>query len=174
MTKVASEALSRSYARHSGLDVVVLRYFTVYGPRQRPDMLFARAIRALIDDSPLEIYGDGTQSRAFSYVADTVSATIKAMEAERTSPVYNVGSSEEATIQQTLAMLEEIAGDSIDVRYGPKAVGDVRRTSADTSRIRAELGWEPHVRLADGLRMHWEWAQSRAPVGLWGKSAAVL
>jgi UDP-glucuronate 4-epimerase len=161
VTKLACEHLARAYATSFDLDVVVLRYFTVYGPRQRPDMAFERLVGALAAGTPFELYGDGSQSRSFTYVADAVAATIAAMEGAPPGTTYNVGGGEEATMREAIAKLDRISGRRLDLRVGPPAPGDVRRTSADVSRIRADLGWEPHVGLEDGLREQWSWASAR-------------
>jgi len=160
ITKLAGEHLARAYAHSFGLDCVALRYFTVYGPRQRPDMAFTRLVNALRDGETFELYGDGTQSRGFTYVADAVAATVAALEAPA-GAVYNVGGGTEATMREAIETLERVAGRRLDVRYGPPAAGDVKRTSPDTTRIRAELGWQPRVGLEEGLRAQWEWACAR-------------
>jgi nucleoside-diphosphate-sugar epimerase len=159
ITKLACEQLHDTYARLFGLQAVALRYFTVYGPRQRPDMAFARIVNALATAEPFEVYGDGTQSRSFTYVADVVSATVRALEAE--PGIYNVGGGEEATLREALALLEEVAGRSLQVTYGPPQTGDMSRTSADTSRIERELGWQAATPLRAGLAAHWQWASDR-------------
>jgi len=159
VTKLTCEHLAYAYARGFGLDVVSLRYFTVYGPRQRPDMAFARMLEALAAGEPFELYGDGSQSRGFTFVADAVEATIAAM--ERGSGVYNVGGGSEATMLEAIGLAEEISGRKLDARVTPAVPGDVRRTAADVSRIRDELGWAPQVDLRGGLQAHWEWASSR-------------
>jgi UDP-glucuronate 4-epimerase len=161
ITKLATEHLARAYATSFGRDTVVLRYFTVYGPRQRPDMALERIVEALAAGTPFELYGDGSQSRSFTYVADAVEATIAAMERAAAGAVYNVGGGEEATMREAIALLERISGRKLDLRSGPPAAGDVRRTSADVSRIRADLGWAPRVQLEDGLREQWSWASAR-------------
>lgn len=160
VTKLACEHLARTYARSFGLDVVTLRYFTVYGPRQRPDMAFARMIASLGAGQPFELYGDGSRSREFTYVADAVRATIAALAAPSGS-VFNVGGGSEATMEEAIAVLERVTGREFDVERTPAAAGDMRRTAADTSRIRSELGWGPTVGLEDGLRLQWEWAAAR-------------
>ena len=139
----------------------MLRYFTVYGPRQRPDMFVRRVVDALASGEPFEVYGDGSQSRSFTYVSDAVEATIAAMERAASGAVYNVGGGDDATIREAIELLERIAGRSLDVRYREAAKGDVHRTKADTTRIRTELDWTPHVALEDGLRAQWEWASGR-------------
>jgi len=165
ITKLAAEHLARAYATSFGRDTVVLRYFTVYGPRQRPDMALERIVEALAAGTPFELYGDGSQSRSFTYVADAVAATIAAMERAPTGATYNVGGGEEATMREAIATLERIAGRRLDVRSGPPAAGDVRRTSADVSRIRADLGWAPSVGLERGLGEQWSWASARVAAG---------
>jgi len=160
ITKLACEHLARAYARSEGLDVVVLRYFTVYGPRQRPDMAFTRLLHAIAEDTPFELYGDGNQSRGFTFVSDAVAATVAAVGAPA-GAVYNVGGGSEATMLEAIALAEQVSAASLEVRFLPAAAGDVRRTSADTTRIRQELGWQPQVSLEDGLRAQWEWASSR-------------
>jgi len=161
VTKLACEHLLSAYAAGSGLDWVCLRYFTVFGPRQRPDMAFARMLTALAQGETFELYGDGRQSRGFTYVADAVAATIAAMERAPAGAVYNVGGGVEATMLQAIAAAEEVAGRRLAVRLLPPVPGDVRRTAPDTSRIRRDLGWEPSVSLEEGLRAQWAWASAR-------------
>lgn len=159
ITKLGCEHLQDTYARLFGLRAVGLRYFTVYGPRQRPDMAFARIVGGLARGERFEVYGDGSQSRSFTYVADVVDATIRALDA---SPgIYNVGGGEESTLRDALGLLEELAGRPLDVAYGPPQTGDMQRTKADTTRIEQELGWRATTPLRDGLRAHWEWAAGR-------------
>jgi nucleoside-diphosphate-sugar epimerase len=159
VTKLSCESLHDAYARVFGLRAVALRFFTVYGPRQRPDMAFARVVNALAGGERFELYGDGAQSRSFTYVGDVVEATIRSIDA--TPGVYNVGGGEESTMREALALLEELAGRPLDVAYGPPQVGDMRRTKADTTRIERELGWRATTSLREGLARHWEWASAR-------------
>jgi UDP-glucuronate 4-epimerase len=161
ITKLACEHLARAYAAGFGADAVVLRYFTVYGPRQRPDMFFRRVCDALLDGSTFEIYGSGEQSRSFTYVADAVAATIAAMERAPAGAVYNVGGGDEASMLEAIALLEEISGRRLDTRHIDAAKGDVARTKADVARIRDALGWQPETPLADGLSAMWSWASGR-------------
>ena len=161
VTKLACEHLAAAYATAFGLDAVVLRYFTVYGPRQRPDMFFRRVCDALLTGGTFEIYGSGEQSRSFTEVGDTVAATIAAMDGGAPGTVYNVGGGEEASMLEAIALLERVAGRTLDVRHVDVARGDVRRTKADVSRIRDTLGWEPRVGLPDGLARMWSWASAR-------------
>jgi UDP-glucuronate 4-epimerase len=161
ITKLACEHLMRAYGSDFGLDAVALRYFTVYGPRQRPDMFMTRVVTALAEGGSFELYGDGRQSRSFTYVGDAVAATIAAMAQGTRSAVYNVGGGQEATVREAIELLERISGRTLDVRYGDRAPGDLERTSADTSRIERELGWQARTRLEDGLAAHWQWALGR-------------
>jgi len=161
ITKLACEDLVRAYVRSSGLEAIVLRYFTVYGPRQRPDMAFTRMLHALAEGGAFEVYGDGSQSRGFTYVADAVAATVQAMERAPAGAVYNVGGGSEASMLEAITTAEQVSGRTLETRFLPAAAGDVRRTAADTTRIREALGWIPRVSLDDGLRAQWEWASSK-------------
>jgi len=161
ITKLSCEHLAHAYARSFSLDAVVLRYFNAYGPRQRPDMAFAAGVEALAEGRPFALFGDGEQSRSFTYVGDVVRATVDAMERAPAGALYNVGGGQEATMNEALALLERIAGRPLDVRREPAVPGDQRRTKADTTRIQAELGWAPEVPLEQGLAAQWEWALGR-------------
>ena len=161
ITKLACEQLAYAYAKGFGLEAVILRYFTVYGPRQRPDMALARVVDALARAASFELYGDGLQSRSFTYVADVVAATIGAMERAPAAALYNVGGGVEATMRDAIATLEQVSGRTLEVVERPAAPGDVRRTAADTGRIERELGWRARTALADGLQAQWEWASVR-------------
>jgi UDP-glucuronate 4-epimerase len=161
ITKLACEQLARAYAASFGLDAVSLRYFTVYGPRQRPDMFFRRVCDVLAAEGTFEIYGTGEQSRSFTEVADVVEATIAAMDRAPAGGLYNVGGGEEASMLEAIALLEQISGRGLEVAHVDRARGDVSRTKADVSRIRGALGWEPRVPLADGLARMWAWASAR-------------
>jgi UDP-glucuronate 4-epimerase len=161
ITKLGCEQLAHAYAQGFGLDAVVLRYFTFYGPRQRPDMAVARIVDALARGSSFELYGDGLQSRSFTYVTDGVEATIAAMERAPAGAVYNVGGGEEATMREAIATLERVSGRTLDLVERPAAAGDVRRTAADATRIERDLGWRATTPLESGLRAQWEWASAR-------------
>lgn len=157
ITKLGCEQLAYAY----GGDAVILRYFTVYGPRQRPDMFFRRVCEALLEGATFEIYGSGDQSRSFTFVDDAVAATIAAMELSPGGATYNVGGGDEASMLEAIALLEGISGRQLDVRHVDPARGDVARTKADITRIRTALGWEPRTSLADGLDAMWSWASAR-------------
>src|SRR3954470_10088172 len=165
ITKLACEQLAYAYGRSFGLDCVALRYFTVYGPRQRPDMFLRRVCERLLDGREFEMYGTGEQSRSFTYVDDVVRATRAALEDAPSGAVYNVGGGEEATNTEAVALLEGISGRTLQVRYVDFARGDMLRTRADVSRIRDDLGWQAQTPLRDGLAMMWSWASARVAAG---------
>lgn len=160
VTKRACEDLAAIY-RGGGLSVVGLRYFTVYGPRQRPDMAMRKLCEALLDGTPFPLYGDGGQSRDCTHVADAVDATFRAARAADPAAIYNVGGGHEATLREIVALLEELSGRSAVLDRRPAQPGDVRRTAADTSRALADLGWRPSVDLREGLRDQLEWVEAR-------------
>jgi UDP-glucuronate 4-epimerase len=151
VTKEACESLARTYVECFGLQIVLLRYFSVYGPRQRPDMAFARIISALLEGDPFVVYGTGEQSRDFTYVDDAVAATLAAMDGGPTATVYNVGGGSEASLNGAIEMCESLAGERLKVIKEGAARGDVGRTGADTTLIRSELGWTPRASLPEGL-----------------------
>jgi UDP-glucuronate 4-epimerase len=161
ITKLGCEHLAYAYAKGFGLDVVTLRYFTVYGPRQRPDMAFARIVDALVGGTPFELYGDGLQSRAFTFVADAVRATVTAMERAEPGAIYNVGGGSEATMRDAIAVLERVAGRQLELVERPRAEGDVLRTAPDTTRAERDLAWRPETPLEDGLKRQWDWVVNR-------------
>jgi len=161
ITKLACEHLARAYASEFGLEVATVRYFTIYGPRQRPDMAFTRMVTRLAEGRSFELYGDGSQSRSFTYVEDAVDATIAAMERAPQGAVYNVGGGTEVSMLEAVETLGRIAGRRLELVRRPRREGDAARTAADTTRIRTELGWEPSTPLEDGLGAQWRWAAAR-------------
>jgi UDP-glucuronate 4-epimerase len=161
ITKLAGEHLAYAYGREFDLDHVVLRYFTIYGPAQRPDMALARMVDSVARGTPFVLHGDGTQSRSFTYVGDAVEATVMAMEKAPAGSVYNVGGGVEMSILQTIEALAAISGKRLDFFEAPRREGDASRTAADTSRIRAELGWTPATPFEAGLAAQWQWAADR-------------
>ena len=159
ITKMTCEHLARAYERSFGLNVTVLRYFNAFGPRQRPDMAFSKIIASMLEGVPFALFGDGTQSRGFTYIADVVNATVAAM--ERGRGTYNVGGGTEASMLETIQLLEQISGRKLEIEERPPVPGDQRRTKADTTRIRKELGWVPGTSLEDGLEAQWQWSVGR-------------
>jgi UDP-glucuronate 4-epimerase len=161
ITKLACEHLAYAYAAEFGLEVATVRYFTIYGPRQRPDMAFTKMVTCLADGRPFDLYGDGSQSRSFTYVGDAVEATIAAMEAGRAGATYNVGGGTEVSMLEAIEVLGRVSGRRLEVVRHPRREGDAARTAADTSRIRADLGWEPLTGIEEGLEAQWRWAAAR-------------
>lgn len=157
VTKLAAEHLCLLYTANYNVPTVSLRFFTVYGPKQRPDMGFHRFIRAAITGTPITLYGDGEQTRDFTFVDDIVAALVAAGDRGRAGAVYNIGGGSRVSINQVLAQIEAIAGHPLDIRREPAQKGDMRDTFADTSLARAELGFTPRTSLAEGLRAEYAW-----------------
>jgi len=151
VTKLAGEHLCHLYYKNFGVPVVILRYFTVYGPRQRPDMAFHKFIKAMLKGDEIVVYGDGNQTRDFTFVDDVVEANILAMDADVVGEVFNIGGGSRVSVNQTIEMLKEIIDSNVEIKYIKAQKGDVRHTAADISKARESLGYEPKVRLMDGL-----------------------
>jgi UDP-glucose 4-epimerase len=156
LTKLAIEHLARIYVQQLGLHVVCLRYFTVYGPRQRPDMAFTRFLKAAFARETIEVLGDGSQSRDFSFVGDVVDATIRALHGPP-GGIYNVGGGEPTSINDVISVVGDLLGSRLNVTRKPQALGDVRHTWADTTKARHELGWTPRTDLRHGLAAQLAW-----------------
>lgn len=165
VTKRACEDLAAVY-RSSGLSTVGMRYFTVYGPRQRPDMAIRKICEALASGATFPVFGDGAQSRDFTYVSDAVDATLRAGLADDPAFVYNIGGGEEASLSEVIATLERAAGRRLSVERLPVQNGDVRRTSADVTLARRTLDWEPQVPLSVGLAAQLAWVTARRPLSV--------
>jgi len=160
VTKLAAENLCRAYAEEHGLPLVVLRYFSVYGPRQRPDMGYHRFINALLHNQAVTVFGDGLQSRGNTYIDDCVSATVAGLQAT-VGEVYNVGGGETASVWEILGKLEGMIGGRAHVRREPARAGDQRFTGADTTKLLRHLGWQPRVSLDEGLARQVAWQQQQ-------------
>jgi nucleoside-diphosphate-sugar epimerase len=160
VTKLAAEHLALLYTKNFGLPAVSVRYFTVYGPRQRPDMAFARFMEALVAGDAIEVFGDGEQTREFTYVSDAVEGTIKAATADVVGQVFNLGGGSRVTVNRVLATLEDISRIKARRKTLPAAPGDPRHTGASINLARERLGWEPRVSLREGLTKQWEWFQA--------------
>jgi UDP-glucose 4-epimerase len=139
--------------------VCALRYFTVYGPRQRPDMAFHRFCRAMLRGEPITVYGDGTQSRDFTFIADAVEANVRAWTKSAPQGVYNVGGGSQVEVLEAIRILEHALGVKATIDFQPRPPGDPLRTRADASRIAAELGFVPRTPIADGLAAEAAWAR---------------
>jgi UDP-glucose 4-epimerase len=163
VSKLAAEQLCYLYFVNYGVPAVSLRYFTVYGPRQRPDMGFHRFLKAARAGRPITLYGDGLQTRDFTFVADAVTATADAGTRGVAGRVYNIGGGSRVSINEVLDLVGVIVGRTLDVRREPAQKGDMRDTFADTTLAKADLGFQPTCTLADGLRAEYEWL-STSPV----------
>jgi nucleoside-diphosphate-sugar epimerase len=163
LTKLTVEHLARIYVAQRGIHVVALRYFTVYGPRQRPDMAFNRFVKSALAGRTLRVLGDGHQSRDFSYVTDVVDATIRALRAPA-GRIYNVGGGQPTSINDMLQTLELLLRRPVRTVREAVALGDVRHTWADTTRARSELGWEPTTELRVGLAAQLAWQRSQIDI----------
>ncbi len=157
VSKLAGEQLCYLYHVNFGLPTVSLRYFTVYGPRQRPDMGFHRFLRATIRGEPITVYGDGEQTRDFTFVADAVSATIAAATRGMPGRVYNIGGGSRVSINQVFEMIGRVTGTQPRLNLDPAQKGDMRHTYADTSRARCDLAFAPTVGLEEGLAAEYRW-----------------
>jgi nucleoside-diphosphate-sugar epimerase len=157
VSKLAGEQLCYLYHVNFGLPTVSLRYFTVYGPRQRPDMGFHRFLRATILGEPITVYGDGEQTRDFTFVADAVGATVAAATRGVPGRVYNIGGGSRVSINQVFEMIGRVTGSQPRLHLDPAQKGDMRHTYADTSRARCDLAFAPTVGLEEGLAAEYRW-----------------
>jgi UDP-glucose 4-epimerase len=160
VSKLAAEQLCHLYHANFGVPAVSLRYFTVYGPRQRPDMGFHRFLRAALRSEAIEVFGDGQQTRDFTFVGDAVAATIAAGTRGVPGRVYNIGGGSRVSVNHVLEILGEVTRRPIRTRPAADQKGDMRDTFADTSLARADLGFEPRVALRDGLAAECRWLEA--------------
>jgi nucleoside-diphosphate-sugar epimerase len=161
VTKLASEHLARLYARNFGLPTVCLRFFTVYGPRQRPDMGFSGFIRAALEGRPLKVFGDGRQTRDFTYVSDIVDGIVAAP-AAAPGAVLNLGGGARVSLVEALATLADVMDREIRIETETSQAGDVTDTWASIERARQTIGYAPRIQLLEGLRRQYEWTLAQA------------
>ncbi|UCD57149.1 MAG: NAD-dependent epimerase/dehydratase family protein [Candidatus Hydrogenedentota bacterium] len=162
VTKLAAENLCRLYHKNFGVPTVALRYFTVFGPRQRPDMAFHRFIKAMLRGEPISIFGDGEQTRDFTFVEDAVEANVLTMEKGANGSIYNIGGGSRISLSRAIEVLEGIVGKKARRNRCAPQKGDVLHTWADTTRAQAELGFKPRHDIAGGLKKEVTWL-SRLP-----------
>ncbi|MBD2162476.1 MAG: NAD-dependent epimerase/dehydratase family protein [Limnothrix sp.] len=161
ITKLAAEQLGRLYCNNFGVPFVALRYFTVYGPRQRPDMAFHKFFKAAIAHQAIPIYGDGQQTRDFTYVSDAVAANLAAAVVPAAiGEIFNIGGGSRVVLTEVLEQMEAIVGHPIARDYQDRAIGDARHTSADVTKARNLLGYDPQVTIRKGLEQEWEWIKT--------------
>lgn len=159
VTKLAAEHLCHLYWRNYGVPAVSLRYFTVYGPRQRPDMAFHIFGKALLTGSPISVYGDGQQTRDFTFISDAIAANLAAADRGAPGETYNIGGGSRVSLMEVLGALEEATGQKPDLRFGDAQQGDARHTAAAIDKARAQLGYMPKVGIGEGIRAEIAWLQ---------------
>jgi UDP-glucose 4-epimerase len=161
ITKLAAERLCRLYHKNFGVPVVALRYFTVYGPRQRPDMAFHKFFKSILQDEAISIYGDGQQTRDFTFVSDIIAANLAAATApQAVGEIFNIGAGSRVVLNEVLDTMAEIVGKPIKKNYIEKAMGDAGHTAADVSKARQILGYQPQILLKEGLTQEWQWVKA--------------
>ncbi len=159
-SKVAAEAYCYTYHSLYDLPVVCLRFFTVYGPRQRPDLAINKFVRLLSANEPIPKYGDGTSARDYTYIADAVRGILSALDSDIHWGIINLGSDNPVTLNQLVAAIEEILGKRATIDQLPPQPGDMHQTHANINRARRLLNWQPQVSLHEGLREFVEWWRS--------------
>ena len=157
VTKLAGEHLGHLYFANYGVPTVSLRYFTVYGPRQRPDMAFQRFLTSVRDGKSITVYGDGEQTRDFTFISDIVAANIAAATQGRPGSVYNIGGGSRVTLNHVLELIQKVTGQTVAIQREPEQKGDMRHTYADTSAARRDLDFNPRVSLENGLAQQYQW-----------------
>lgn len=160
VTKLAGEHLCSLYARNFDVPTVSLRYFTVYGPGQRPDMAFTRFLKSAVLGTPINIFGTGEQIRDFTFIDDVVDANVRvALSDTPKGAIYNVAGGSNISVNSVLRLIEEISNKNLDVVYGKAVPGDVFRTGGAIDSIEKAVGWLPRTAISDGLTLHFEWAE---------------
>jgi len=161
VTKLAAEHLCHLYHVNYGVPTVSLRYFTVYGPRQRPDMAFHKFFKAILEGTPIPIFGDGLQTRDFTFIQDAIAANLAAASVpEAIGQVFNIGGGSRVVLKEVIALMETIVGQPIAIDWLDNSRGDARHTSADTTKAQQILAYQPEISLETGLTQEWEWIQS--------------
>lgn len=161
ITKLAAERLCGLYHHNFSVPYCALRYFTVYGPRQRPDMGFHKFFKAALENQPIAIYGDGQQTRDFTFVSDAIAANLAAVATpEAVGEIFNIGGGSRVVLTEVIDTMEKIVGHPIRREHIETAMGDARHTAADVSKAQKVLGYQPQIPLAEGLAREWEWVKS--------------
>jgi len=157
VTKLSAEHLASLYYKGYGVPTVSLRYFTVYGPRQRPDMAFHKFITAIMNGDQIEIYGNGEQTRDFTYIDDAVQANIQAFKDGKAGEVYNIGGGSRIKLIDTIRIIEKIVGEKANLVYTEPQRGDARHTFSDVSKAETDFEYSPMTDVKSGLEKHYEW-----------------
>lgn len=164
VTKLAGENLASLYFRCYGVPTVSLRYFTVYGPRQRPDMAFHRFISAILDQREIQIYGNGEQTRDFTYIDDAVDANVRALLNGKGGGIYNIGGGSRVRLIESLNIIEEISGKKSNLKFMEAQRGDAMHTYADVSNATRDLGYSPRIDIREGLKRHYDWLKENLDI----------
>ena len=162
-TKLACEALGHAYHHAYGLDIAMLRFFTVYGPRQRPDLAIHKFARLIAAGQPIPVFGDGASARDYTYITDTLEGILACTRQEFGFEIFNLGESQTVPLHDLILLLEEALGRKAIIERLPPQTGDVPVTYADVSKARARLGYHPQVRIAEGIPLFIQWFQSARP-----------
>ena len=160
VTKLAAENLCFLYYKNYGVPCVSLRFFTVYGPGQRPDMAFHKFFKSIAQDKEITVYGDGQQTRDFTYIDDIIEAIVSSIESGKAGEAYNVGGGTRRKLVDLISILERICQKKINMKYQEDQKGDVRHTYADITKAKIDLNYGPQTSLSDGLGAEWEWIQT--------------
>ncbi|MEA2006480.1 MAG: GDP-mannose 4,6-dehydratase [Acidobacteriota bacterium] len=159
VTKLAAENLCNLYFRNYGVPCVSLRFFTVYGPGQRPDMAFHKFFKAIIDNKPISIYGDGKQTRDFTYIDDIIEANVASLTRGKPGEIYNLGGGNIKKLEDIFPILEKVTQQKIKFTWEDRQLGDVPHTFANIEKARKELNFQPKTKVDDGLKEEWKWIQ---------------
>ena len=159
VTKLAAEHLCLLYYKNYGVPTTSLRFFTVYGPGQRPDMAFHKFLKAIAEDKQISIYGDGKQSRDFTYIDDIIEANITSLNKGKVGEIYNIGAGNRKKIEDIFPILEKICQKKIKIVKEEKQKGDMPHTFANIEKAREDLDYSPRTQLQDGLKEEWKWIQ---------------
>ena len=168
VTKLAAENLCHLYHENYGVPYISLRYFTVYGPRQRPDMAFHKFIKAILTGEEIAIFGDGEQSRDFTYIDDIVEANLLAYNSNINGEIFNVGGGSRVSVNEVIKKLESISGRKARVKYIEKQKGDAKHTYADLTKVKRELWYTPKNLLMKGLEKEFGWVEEKLKEGKLG------
>jgi UDP-glucose 4-epimerase len=160
VTKLAAEQLCSLYFTNYEVPTVSLRFFTVFGPGQRPDMAFHRFFRAVLEDKPITLFGDGTQTRDFSYIDDVTEATVAALEKGKAGEIYNIGGGNPTKLKDIIPMIEDITQRKLSIEWRERQKGDVLHTCAAIEKASTDLDYEPKSEIYDGLKQEWHWLRS--------------
>ena len=165
-TKKAGELICHTYWHLHGMPVTCLRFFTVFGPRQRPDLAISKFLRRVSQGETIPVYGDGSTSRDYTYVDDIVAGVVAAMERCDGYGIYNLGGSDPVSLAEMISTIEEVTGEVARIDRQPTQPGDADRTWADLTRSQADLGYKPSTRLVEGIAAQWRWYRSQGEIAV--------